>query len=220
MFERVRDPDALATQQIQPSQMPSAHGDYYEPANGRGGETDPAFLHSVARLQYALLSAWQKGDFVEDWGQVPADPPAITPEGLDRAALENMSGGAFYPGMEASWPLRRKKSGTNPFVLLSTARWERISVPGENRRDVMVAAGAFSQQMALPWQADFLDCAADFVVDPIGRGWTASSRMVAYDSPGRSVPGRLVRKIGDPGQECPIPGPPIGFPETNLKMKW
>jgi hypothetical protein len=165
VFERVRDPNALPTQQIQPSQMPSAHGDYYEPANGRGGDTDPAFLHSVSKLQYALLRAWQKGDFVEDWGQVPANPPAITPEGLDRAALENMSGGAFYPGMEASWLFAKKEVWDKPFRLALNRTVGTIPVPGEGRRDVIVAAGVFSQQMALPWQADFLDCAADFVDD-------------------------------------------------------
>jgi L-lysine epsilon oxidase-like protein len=165
VFERVRDPNALATQPIQPSQMPSAHGDYYEPANGRGGDTDPAFLHSVSRLQYALLRAWQKGDFVEDWGQVAVILPTITPEGLDRAALENMSGGAFYPGMEASWLFAKKEVWDKPFRLALNRTVGTIPVPGENRRDVIVTAGAFSQQMALPWQADFLDCAADFVVD-------------------------------------------------------
>jgi L-Lysine epsilon oxidase N-terminal/L-lysine epsilon oxidase C-terminal domain len=182
VFERVRDPNALATQQIQPSQMPSAHGDYYEPANGRGGESDPAFLHSVAKLQYALLSAWQKGNSIGDWGQVVADPPAITPEGLDRAALENMSGGAFYPGMEASWLFAKKDVWDKPFRLALNRTVGTIPVPGESRRDVIVAAGAFSQQMALPWQADFLDCAADFVVDPTvadGRrrvGWWPMTR--------------------------------------------
>jgi len=40
-----------------------------------------------------------------------------------------------------------------------------IPVPGEGRRDVIVEAGAFSQQMALPWQADFLDCSAGPVDD-------------------------------------------------------
>src|SRR5262249_21117524 len=40
-----------------------------------------------------------------------------------------------------------------------------IPVPGEGRRDVIVEAGAFSQQMALPWQADFLDCSAGSVDD-------------------------------------------------------
>jgi hypothetical protein len=165
VFERVRDPNALPTQQIQPSQMPSAHGDYYEPANGRGGDTDPAFLHSVSKLQYALLRAWQKGDFVEDWGQVSANPPAITPEGLDCAALENMSGGAFYPGMEVSWLFAKKEVWDEPFRLALNRTVGTIPVPGEGRRDVIVEAGVFSQQMALPWQADFFDCAADFVDD-------------------------------------------------------
>ena len=166
VFERVRDPNTLPpTQQIQPSQMPSAYGDYFERANGRGGKTDPAYLHSVSKLQYALLRAWQQDDFVKDWDQVPASPPAITPVGLDRAALENMSGGAFYPGMEASWLFVKKEVWEKPFRLALNRAVGTIPVPGEGRRDVIVAAGAFSQQMALPWQADFLDCTADFVDD-------------------------------------------------------
>src|SRR5215471_14282080 len=166
VFERVRDPNTLPpTQQIQPSQMPSAYGDYFERANGRGGKTDPAYLHSVSKLQYALLRAWQQDDFVKDWDQVPASPPAITPVGLDRAALENMSGGAFYPGMEASWLFVKKEVWEKPFRLALNRAVGTIPVPDEGRRDVIVAAGAFSQQMALPWQADFLDCTADFVDD-------------------------------------------------------
>src|SRR5260221_14778664 len=94
VFRRVRDQKALPTQQLQPSQMPAAYGDYFEAANSRGDKSDPAYLHSVSKLQYALLRAWHQGDFVEDWEQVPASPPAITPVGLDRAALQNMSGGA------------------------------------------------------------------------------------------------------------------------------
>src|SRR5262249_40679291 len=166
VFERVRDPNTLPpTQQIQPSQMPSAYGDYFERANGRGGKTDPAYLHSVSKLQYALLRAWQQDDFVKDWDQVPASPSAITPVGLDRAALENMSGGAFYPGMEASWLFAKKEVWEKPFRLARNRTVGTIPVPGEGRRDVIVAAGVFSQQMALPWQADFLDCVADFVAD-------------------------------------------------------
>src|SRR5215470_10052410 len=165
VFERVRDPSALPTQQIQPSQMPSAYGDYFEAANGRGDTNDPAYLHSVSKLQYALLRAWQRGDFVEDWQQTPASPPAITPVGLDRAALENMSGGAFYPGMEASWLFAKKEVWDKPFRLARNRTVGTVPVPGEGRRNVLVEAGAFSQQMALPWQADFLDCVADFVDD-------------------------------------------------------
>ena len=148
--------------------MPSAYGDYFEQVNNRGGENDPAFLHSVSGLQYALLRAWQKGDFDEDWGQ-PA-PPAVAPEALDRAALENVSGGAFFPGMEASWLFAKKDVWEKPFRLARGRTVGTIPVPGEARRDVVVEAGAFSQQMALPWQADFLDCAAGPVADPSVEG--------------------------------------------------
>ena len=180
VFERVRDPntfDRTPRPAIEPSQMPSALGDYYEPANGRGGTSDPAYLHSVSHLQYALLSAWQKGNFVADWGQVPAPAPAITPEGLDRAALENMSGGAFYPGMEASWLFAKKNVWAAPFRLARNRSVGTVPVPGEGRRDVIVEAGAFTQQMALPWQADFVDCAKDTVADSAAAG---GQRQVAW----------------------------------------
>jgi L-Lysine epsilon oxidase N-terminal/L-lysine epsilon oxidase C-terminal domain len=177
VFERVRDPNASPTQQIQPSQMPSAYGDYFEAANGRGDQNDPAYLHSVSKLQYALLRAWQKGDFVEDWEQVPASPPTITPVGLDRAALENMSGGAFYPGMEASWLFEKKEVWQKPFRLALNRSVGTIPVPGEGRRNVIVEAGAFTQQMALPWQADFLDCSAGSVDDQSVAG---GQRRVAW----------------------------------------
>ena len=130
VFERIRDPDAA---QIAPSQMPSAYGDYYGPANNRGGETDPSYLHSVSRLQYALLRAWQKGDFDEDWGPLPAGPPVITPEALDRAALENGSGGAFFPGMEASWLLEKKEVWDKPFRLARGRKVGTVPVPGESQ---------------------------------------------------------------------------------------
>jgi L-lysine epsilon oxidase C-terminal domain/L-Lysine epsilon oxidase N-terminal len=186
VFERLRDPNTFETTPmpaIQPSRMPLAYGDYYEPANGGGGDTDPAYLHSLSKLQYALLAAWNRGNFIEDWGQIPASAPAITPEGLDRAALENMSGGAFYPGMEVSWLFTKKQVWERPFRLARNKTVGSIPVPGSNRRDLVVEAGTFSQQMAVPWQADFNDCAfGEDVVDPTSPtgfrrvGWWPTNR--------------------------------------------
>jgi hypothetical protein len=212
VFERVRDPNALPTQQLQPSQMPAAYGDYFEAANSRGDKSDPAYLHSVSKLQYALLRAWQQGDFVEDWEQVPASPPAITPVGLDRAALENMSGGAFYPGMEASWLFVKNEVWEKPFRLARNRTVGTIPVPGEGRRDVIVEAGAFSQQMALPWQADFLDCSAGSVDDPSVAGgqrrvgwWpmTRPDEVFPFDRP----------KDRQPWARVADPQTPLGFRE-------
>src|SRR5262249_46959195 len=136
------------------------------------------------------LRAWQNDDFVKDWPPAPANPSAITPEGLDRAALENMSGGAFYPGMEASWLFTKKDVWEKPFRLARNRTVGTIPVPGEGRRDVIVEAGAFSQQMALPWQADFRDCAADFVDDQSVADGRRRVGVVADDPPGRRVPAR------------------------------
>jgi len=181
LFSRIRDPntfDASPRPAIDPTKMPSAYGDYYGNANGRGGPNDPAFLHSLSKLQYALLSAWNSGNFIEDWGQVQPTAPTITPEGLDHASLDNISGGAFFPGMEASWLLSKKEVWERPFRLALGRTVGTVPVPGDqNRRDLVIEAGAFSQQMALPWQADFRDCTAGPVDDPSVAGKT---RRVAW----------------------------------------
>ena len=172
VFERLRDPNTFDSEPrsaLDPSRMPSLYGDYYGRANNRGGDsTDPAFLHSISKLQFALLNAWRSGNFVEDWNPAPAGQPAVTPEGLDRAVLENMSGGAFYPGMEASWLLAKKQVWKEPFRIAPGKKIGTIPVPGEGRRDLIVEAGTFSQQMALPWQADFFECSAPPLADTTG----------------------------------------------------
>ncbi len=64
--------------------------------------------------QYAILGAWAKGDFVNDYEDAKADavkqlddmPIAMRPEALTRAALDACSGGAFHPGVEITWPIR------------------------------------------------------------------------------------------------------------------
>jgi len=189
VFKRLRDPntfDRTPRPPLDPARMPSTYGDYYGNANGRGGETDPAFLHAVSKLQYALLRGWNDGNFEEDWGRFPAPAPAITPDGLDRAALESMSGGAFYPGMEVGWLFTKKEVWAAPFRIAPGKKIGTIPVPveppGKARRDLIVEAGTFSQQMALPWQADFRDCAFGPVTDPTMPdktrqvGWWPSNR--------------------------------------------
>jgi hypothetical protein len=142
IFRRLQIPDSPSVW----NQMPRTLGD--EPY---GGGTPAQRLLTLTKVQYALLKKWRDGDFVND---PPFPGPAlpegdhITPWGLDRAALENCVGGAFYPGIEAGWLVRRAEIYAAPF------RIERGAVSGRFR----VNAGFFSQQMALPWQADFMDC--------------------------------------------------------------
>lgn len=105
---------------------------------------EPALNGTVTRLQYKMLAAWADGNFENDWDGTP--PPLsyqITAPGLDRAALEACVGAAFYPGIEVSWKMRDVFQYLEPFRLDPES----------------LAPGDVTQQMSLPWQSDFVDCA-------------------------------------------------------------
>ena len=77
----------------------------------------PTSYLSLTRTQGALMKQWTLGKFISDWKGIPPKPAGeeITPEGLDRAALENCVGGAFYPGIEVSWLIRKPEVFSEPF---------------------------------------------------------------------------------------------------------
>jgi hypothetical protein len=174
IFGRIRDPEAEG--EPDPFLMPLIYGDYYGKANKRGGETDPRYLHSVSMLQYALLKAWRDGKFVKDWTGVPKPSSQITPDGLTRAALEGMVGGAFFPGIEAGWLFTKPEVFAAPFRIAAGKAVGSIPVVPDGagkpaRVDLTLKAGSFSQQMAQPWHADFLDCARDGHFQNTMIGW-------------------------------------------------
>jgi hypothetical protein len=55
----------------------------------------------LTRIQYEHMERWKNNNYANDWTGIPPVQATITPDGLDRAALENCVGGAFYPGIEA-----------------------------------------------------------------------------------------------------------------------
>lgn len=104
--------------------------------------------------QYGLLSAWASRRFTEGGTVAPA---TITPHGLDRAALENCMGGAFFPGIEVSWQIRNAALFTEPFRIGHDAVSQYLT-PSGTIEGTKIGPGHFSRQMAVPWQADFNDC--------------------------------------------------------------
>ena len=66
----------------------------------------------------------------------------MTPEGLDRAALENSVGGPFYPGIEVSW-LVRDPVGSRVVG----------NGPAEGRPEALHHLG-FELRPLLPWMRD------------------------------------------------------------------
>jgi hypothetical protein len=130
--------------------VPSGHP--REPGTGTGRMPytwsdlfgDSAVSGTLTVTQYRVMQAWAEGNFENDWDGSP--PPIkfdVTPAGLDRAALEACVGAPLYPGIEVSWKMRDVFKYVEPFRLDSGA----------------VSPGDVSQQMSLPWQTDFVDCA-------------------------------------------------------------
>ena len=99
--------------------------------------------------QYHHMQRWKDNgvNYSNDWVGPPAVQATVTPDGMDRAALEACVGGAFYPGIEA---------GGRP----SDVR--HIIAPGNYvepfRLKASTPPGIITSVMALPWQNDFDQC--------------------------------------------------------------
>jgi hypothetical protein len=185
VFNWMRNPDAT---EIEWKKMPRGLGDNYrdlemfEDGELKGRLPAPNSLFSLTRIQYAILREWVAGNFVNDWpGAEPTATPAPDPkpDQLGKAATDNSVGGPFYPGIDCSWLIRTPEIYNSPF---------RFKVPPQPLGEatgppLQVGAlefkpGFFSQQMALPWQADFYDCQKERNEDDVGNEyyfmwWTA-----------------------------------------------
>lgn len=113
--------------------------------------------------QFTHMQRWKDNNYTNDWAGPPPPEAAITPEGLDRAALEACVGGSFYPGIEAG--------GLPPSASIDypgLAAQSRPIVTATNYAEAFrlnhakVSAGDITAAMALPWQADFMDCAQNW----------------------------------------------------------
>lgn len=113
------------------------------PAAPPGGVADmpPLFGRRLTAVQYAHLQRWQAGTYARDWTGAPGPDPAISPAGLDRAALDGCCGGSFAPGVEIGGQIF-SLSFVEPF---------RLDLTGNEPGDVTFSLG-------YPWQSDSLAC--------------------------------------------------------------
>jgi hypothetical protein len=158
--------------------------------------------YSLTKIQVQILDQWESGNFVSDWLGIPSPGNNITPDGLTRAALDGTVGQGFYPGIEGGRILSGDNFYIEPFRL----------------NHQMLSPGDITARMAVPWQADFWDCA---------RNWWPSQRPDevrlsrdnnAVDQWDRGISGYLsmVRDFGKLGfivQDTDPSGTPI-FAET------
>lgn len=127
---------------------------------------------TITPTQYKFLEKWEDGKFKKggEHGSPPQPGTSITPEGLDQAALVNTIGGAFFPGIEASWFLEA------PTALQMSGRdFLRIdrSLP---LFGTTLEAGDVTKVMAVPWQADFYKCTRYGGQGGIDPAWWPSAR--------------------------------------------
>jgi hypothetical protein len=147
------------------------------------------FRLTLTPTQYALLEQWSKGNFVKGSAAPPGLPAALAtplPHQLDKAALENCVGGAFFPGIEVGWQIRHKDLFMEPFRINHRAPTRYISDTGA------ISPGHFTRQMALPWQADFLQCKQE-KHGGIDWGWWPAQR-----------PDQVYAKQADAGAKAPM----------------
>lgn len=129
-----------------PRTMPKLMGD--DPY--LGGLPDAVRNLALTHVQYAMLARWADRAFSTT---TTTPTTTLTPHGLDRAALENCVGGAFFPGIEFSWQMRNPDLFIEPFRIQHDAA---VGLVGQT--PAPIGPGHFSRQMAVPWQADFNDC--------------------------------------------------------------
>jgi L-Lysine epsilon oxidase N-terminal/L-lysine epsilon oxidase C-terminal domain len=140
VFRILRNPNATGTEakdQASFGFMPLLSGDDGDKDPGK-----PGTWLSLTKTRYEMMRRWAEGEFASDWKGEPVPVRKVTPEGLDRAALENCSGGPFFPGIEAGWIMRNASVYAEPF------RFDHLQL----------AAGDITKRNALPWQADFFEC--------------------------------------------------------------
>jgi hypothetical protein len=171
-------------------------------------ETSPAALATskyltLTETQYFFLQQWAGGHFTTG-PAAPADPA----EQLTRAVLENCVGGAFSPGIEMTWIAR------NPSIYGAPFRVEvRADLPDPLSLGFDPAAGMepgdLSRYMAVPWQADFNECASQPIDGRIFWWWPAQRPEFVYLPP-ESRPSAEAAAAAEPGPDLGPQVPWIG----------
>lgn len=171
VLARFRDPAFLVSRQ---GAIPDMYGDGVSIP-----QTSPRQWLAVTPLQYAKLGAWARGRFTDDRAEASGEavsvgelPVAERPRSLDRAALESCLGGAFHPGIEAPWTLRRPSLWARPFRLRVRAtevdqrEWgakltqEEVLAPGGPLNGV--APGDLTRWQGVPWHSDAASCRSGY----------------------------------------------------------
>lgn len=159
IFNKLMDPKdaggASGPQQrpelFSPKNMPYLNSGI-DPNNNRIGLSIRYRYASLTQLQYDMMQQWSQNNFVNDWNGEPAPVKFNSlsldeqPDALTEAALVACHGEPFYPGIECTYIMALKSTYKEPY---------RID-------DSKHEPGDITELMAVPWQADFMACSANW----------------------------------------------------------
>jgi L-lysine epsilon oxidase-like protein len=116
---------------------------------------------SVTEIQQDALTAWAAGTLPPGSDAIEKSSAAMyKPYQIDRAHMETMSGGSFYPGIEVSrqahWPATwfgRRGCCDNHYDARVTNKVDAAGKPTG-----AAGPGYLTKDLANPWQSDFVAC--------------------------------------------------------------
>jgi hypothetical protein len=185
--------DALRTAIFNSLKVPGGGGDDMPQLNPPdSGDPSDFQTDRLTNEQFAHMQRWKDDNYSNDWSGPPPPEAAISPEGLDRAALEACVGGSFYPGIEAGGLPQSASTyypglGGDSRPIANAAHYTEAF-----RLDhASVSAGDITAAMALPWQADFTDCADNWW--PVPR----PNQVIRGGTPGQDWLGGTIGSLED-----------------------
>jgi L-lysine 6-oxidase len=127
--------------------------------NSVGNQLVDKFL-TLTITQYFLLGQWAAGKFKTGAFEKFRLHP------LDQASLGNCVGSPMCPGIEVTWSLRNPKVYSQPLrIAHRDADYHNtgLSPSRDETEGGGCEPGDLTKRMAIPWQADFFQCTAQFV---------------------------------------------------------
>jgi len=164
---------------------------------------------TITELQESAVILWENGTLPEGNDTVESSPLDLyVPYQLDRAHMETMSGGSFYPGIEvgrqAYWPLTWEGR-----IGCCDEHYDvrvKNEVEDGGKKAVPAKPGYLTEFLACPWQADFYACDETY--------WPHSRPIeVLQTPPPPRSKGEWKNWMSDPGGDLL----PITFDSTTLK---
>jgi hypothetical protein len=136
----------------------------------------------LAKAKYLSLTATQHF-FLQQWAAGWFDPGEAAKgnadEALTRAVLANCVGGPLSPGIETTWIARNPIIYEAPFRLRAKTPSNGPLSLGFDPK-LGLEPGDMTRYMALPWQADFNECATQRIQGRVLWWWPAQRPIAVF----------------------------------------